>query len=277
MNKITATLEITTVVHCVNVCCYCPQQLLMAKYNNQTEKRMSLETFKTCLSKVPKEIVIDFSGYAEPFLNKNAHLMIKHAYEEGYKIRLFTTLVGLTLENFDTIKKIPFIHVSTHLPDDEGYMKCDVNDKYLEVAREYVRHIHNPNPHVYGTLHRKLTPIFSNVRTMKASDQDLHTRANNVKTDKITVKPHNYITGNIECDVIRREGGTLLNHNVLLPNGDIQMCCMDYGLEHKFGNLLTDSYEDIFKSDGYKYVQNGLKEDAPYDILCRTCKEAINV
>jgi len=32
---------------------------------------------------------------------------------------------------------------------------------------------------------------------------------------------------------------------VLLPNGDLQMCCMDFGLNHKIGNLLTESYPYI--------------------------------
>lgn len=272
-----AYLEITTVIHCVNVCCYCPQTLLIARYNNQPEKRMSLETFKTCIDKVPQDVIIDFSGYAEPFLNKNAAEMMLYANQKGHKIRLFTTLVGLTEETIDKISGINFSFVDIHLPDEEGLLKANVDEHYCNVAKKFIDKIKINNTHVYGKPHNKLIFLFPNMRVMQASTQDLHSRANNVKSDKIEIKPHNYVAGNIDCDVIRREGGSLLNHNVLLPNGDIMMCCMDYGLEHKFGNLLTDSYEDIFKSDGYKYVQEGLKADSSYDILCRTCKEAVNV
>lgn len=272
-----AYLEITTVVHCVNVCCYCPQTLLIAKYNNIPEKRMSLETFKTCIDKIPKDVIIDFSGYAEPFLNQKAPEMMIYAIEKGHKVRLFTTLVGLTLESLDKISNLNFSFVDVHLPDDDGLLKCDVDDKYMEVAHKFKEKMKINNSHVYGKPHHKLQPLFPNMRVMQASTQDLHTRANNVNTSAIEIKKHDYITGNIDCDVIRREGGSLLNHNVLLPNGDIMMCCMDYGLEHKFGNLLRDSYEDLFKSDGYNYVREGLKDNSAYDILCRTCKEAVNV
>jgi hypothetical protein len=272
-----AYLEITTVVHCVNVCDYCPQSLLIAKYNNVPERRMSFETFKTCIDKIPNDVIIDFSGYAEPFLNQRAADMMIYANEKGYKIRLFTTLVGLTIETINKISHINFLSTILHLPDEDGLLKTDVNDKYLECARLFKEKIRINSSHVYGKPHPKLFLLFPNQRRMEATNQDLHTRANNVKTSQIELKPHNYITGNIDCDVIRREGGTLLNHNVLLPNGDVMACCMDYGLEHRFGNLLTDTYEDLFKSEGYKYLIEGLKADASYDILCRTCKEAVNI
>lgn len=34
-------------------------------------------------------------------------------------------------------------------------------------------------------------------------------------------------------------------NNVVLPNGDVYLCCMDYGLEHKIGNLFETRYEDL--------------------------------
>lgn len=267
------TLEITTVVHCVNVCTYCPQDLLKAKYNHPT-KRMSLEMFIQCINKVPKNIIIDFAGYAEPFLNQQAPEMIEYAINNGYQVRLFTTLVGLTKEGLDKIKKFSFRSVVLHLPDDDGYLKCNVDDAYCEIATLFKQSIPINDSHVYGKLHNRLTSIFTNVETKKLTNQHLHTRANNVKTDKIELKSQEYMSGDIGCDVIRRKGGTELNHNILLPNGDVTICCMDYGLEHKIGNLSTDEYEDLFKSEGYNYVINGMKKDANYDILCRTCKEA---
>ena len=36
-----------------------------------------------------------------------------------------------------------------------------------------------------------------------------------------------------------------LYHNVLLPNGDVSLCCMDYGLDNIIGNLNTQPYEDV--------------------------------
>ena len=38
-----------------------------------------------------------------------------------------------------------------------------------------------------------------------------------------------------------------MNHNVLLPNGDVVLCCMDFGMQHVLGNLKRQSYEEILK------------------------------
>jgi hypothetical protein len=39
--------------------------------------------------------------------------------------------------------------------------------------------------------------------------------------------------------------------NVVLPNGDVYLCCMDYGLKHKMGNLLEQSFDDLRREDNY--------------------------
>ena len=36
-----------------------------------------------------------------------------------------------------------------------------------------------------------------------------------------------------------------LYHNVLMPNGDVSLCCMDYGLDNIIGNLDNQSYEEV--------------------------------
>jgi hypothetical protein len=36
------------------------------------------------------------------------------------------------------------------------------------------------------------------------------------------------------------------DQNVLLPNGDVVLCCMDYGLRHVLGNLLRQEYHELF-------------------------------
>jgi hypothetical protein len=54
-----------------------------------------------------------------------------------------------------------------------------------------------------------------------------------------------------------------LYHNVLLPNGDVTLCCMDYSLKHLLGNLYERSYEEIIPEDRTafelcKYCENGV-------------------
>lgn len=47
------TLEITTTIPCKNMCSYCPQKLLISKYNGP--KYLSILHFIACLYTVPKE------------------------------------------------------------------------------------------------------------------------------------------------------------------------------------------------------------------------------
>jgi hypothetical protein len=267
------TIEITTISHCKNVCTYCPQSLLAKRYQHP-DKVMSLDTFEKCLAKVPQDIWIDFAGYAEPFLNPNCAELLLAANKARYNIRLYTTLVGLTEETINKIKSIVFSSVILHLPDNEGYMKANVDDEYCRLAEKFIYNIGVTSSHVYGSLHNKLRGIISNCNEKPLNNQHLHTRANNVQSTKIELKPMNYISGPIECGVIVRKGGTMMNHNVLMPNGDVLLCCMDYGLEHKIGNLLTDNYDDLFQSAEYKRVVQGMNGDENIEILCRTCSEA---
>jgi len=52
------------------------------------------------------------------------------------------------------------------------------------------------------------------------------------------------------------------SQNVVLPNGDTYLCCMDYGLKHKVGNLLKQNFND-------------LKRDTEYE-LCKSCEYYIS-
>ena len=66
-----------------------------------------------------------------------------------------------------------------------------------------------------------------------------------------------------------------LNHNVLLPNGDIVLCCMDYSIKHTIGNLLNDDYEKLFKSPAINNViQQMNNDDGTDNLLCRNCEYA---
>ena len=62
--------------------------------------------------------------------------------------------------------------------------------------------------------------------------------------------------------------------NVLLPNGDVQLCAMDYGLRHTLGNLFRESYSSIVNGPVLAKVFDELDRSAS-DILCRECEYAV--
>lgn len=61
-----------------------------------------------------------------------------------------------------------------------------------------------------------------------------------------------------------------MNHNILFPNGEVALCCMDYGMQHIIGNLKDDQYYDLFRSEEYNKVVLGQQKYS--DVLCRTCE-----
>lgn len=268
-------LEITTTSYCKNRCSYCPQPLLKDAYPKQYDM-MTLETFKTCLSKVPKDVEIVFAGYVEPFLNPLASEMMNYSYCNGYKTLLNTTLVDLKDDDIDILKHVKFHEIICHLPDEEGEMKANITDEYLRLARRFVNEIGYNKCHVYGNLHHKLKPIFRDCREKK--NIGLHSRADNLESgtnNLVTIEQTPYKTGKIYCGVIKRHNENKFNHNVLLPNGFVSLCCNDYGLKHVIGNLLLDEYEDLFKSKMYKKVMRGLEDEGIWT-LCRTCSEVVD-
>jgi hypothetical protein len=257
-------LEITTVSLCKNMCTYCPQKLLQSVYG--PKEYMTLETFQTCLSKIPKDIDILFAGFAEPFLNPECSTMIKIASQQGYLINLYTTLIGIREYDIGLLYGVKLNNVILHMPDNDGDMKCIVNQNYISNLKLFIKKIGFSSAHCHGPLHKKLNWLVD--CNIQQKDK-LHSRSNNNKE----MNQNQRLYGKIVCDVIRRHNRANYNHNVLLPNGDVTLCCMDYGLKHKFGNLLTNSYNDLFESEAYKNLMNGLTNE-DVDILCRTCSEA---
>lgn len=263
-------LEMSVASVCKLGCQYCPQQLLYSKNNNK-KSFMKYDDFVTVINKLPKYVTIDFAGFVEPFLNDRTADMIVYAYNAGFNIRLFTTLTDLRDSDIDKLKNIKFSMIVLHLPDEEGFMKAKVNDEYIRLANRFKNEIGYNSSHCYGTLHKELVFIFPGCVSSPLEKSGLHSRAGNVKDDR--VDHFEYKKGPLVCGVVWRENSDILSHNVANFDFSIMSCCCDYGLENKFGNLLTDEYEDLFKSEGYVKMKKAMaSEDDP--VLCRTCKES---
>ena len=65
-----------------------------------------------------------------------------------------------------------------------------------------------------------------------------------------------------------------MNNNILLPDGTVVLCCMDYGLKHILGNILTDTFEEIMDGEEMRKVKEGMNGNETLDILCRNCSYA---
>ena len=271
-----ASLEISTNVACRVQCDFCPQELLIEEYSTRNNLKsisygqpvqMSVDTFKKCVNKLPKSVKINFSGYTEPFLNPDCSKMIIHAYENGHTVVVYSTLVGMKLQDIDLIKHVKFEKFLIHLPDEKNVAKIAVNSNYINILKKILNDIPNVTGMCMGNLHPKIKMISD---PGFASDT-MRNRANNVEIVKPTTKKFGPLvcSRDTRIDVLDK-----VDDNVLLPNGDVGLCCMDYGLQHIIGNLLELSYDSLFKTDMYMEFEKKQKSHDE-NILCRFCDEAI--
>lgn len=58
--------------------------------------------------------------------------------------------------------------------------------------------------------------------------------------------------------------------NVILPNGDVLLCCNDYGMQHALGNFMTSDYPALHPIEEFLKAATGLADET-IEILCRRC------
>lgn len=266
MNYNNHEMDITTIVGCAINCSYCPQKQTTLSYNSQDSRKMSFKTFEECLMKIPKKVKINFSGYAEPFLNYECKKMIVFADKMGYKISLYTTLVGINESDLISLSHIPFSSVDIHLPTILGEEKIRIDQKYkqkLKLALNLLTNSSCVEMSFDGNMLNIPSDFVENVTIHKVS---INSRSGNLD-DKFISKHKR--SGILLCD-------KNLKSNVLLPNGDVTICCQDFGLSHIIGNLLNNDYENLFSSNEYNLVKSNLSDEGR-DSLCRYCEYAIEV
>lgn len=221
---------------------------------------MSLETFTECLKGVPTSEVISFSGFAEPFLNSECIDMIEHADREGYKINVFSTLVGLTAEHVKRLESVELTRFELHLPS--GKEKITVDENYLHTLESVMTSaIPNKTYMVIGEICDDRVMALIENHDIHLAKMIAHSRANNIDYGGMLTYRRK---GRIYC---KRN----LKSNVLLPNGDVVLCCMDYGMKHVLGNLFANTLSQMYSLNEFNRIESGL-EDENEDILCRYCE-----
>ena len=302
----TSQLEITVnIAHkgCAVACIVCPQDKLSKTYNlypeNKLIRDLSFDTFKTAIDKVPLTTRIDFSGYTEPYLNKDCSKMIKYVHDRGHTVSVYTTLVGATESDVDLLLDIcqhptrPFSAfdqenpLCIHLPDEGGVMPVRITNKYKRVLKYLITkaqslrlglgtHIRMMTMDKNGKLSKEILDVFP-VDKIPFQFKAI-SRASNLDDDGVKRKAPTMT--NYEGGVGMKTGKIIcksnsLHNNVLIPNGDVHLCCMDYGLEAKVGNLLENDYDYLHNGEEMKYITDRMTDDSlDGDIICRRCENA---
>jgi pyruvate-formate lyase-activating enzyme len=232
-------IEITTRIGCKNMCGYCPQGNLLSAYTHP-KKVMTFDDFSMILSHVnPKTTQIHFSGFSESFLTPGAEDMMIEAYSRGYVVVLYTTLEGFTYEKMTKLEQsgIQFALVDFHEYDGNGFDKLKF-DETVEVFKARIKSA------AYKT---------------SRIDNPVSRGSNNWEIPRKL--------GPIRCISNR------VFANVVLPNGDLFLCCSDWSLKHRIGNIYENHYDSTeFIKNRAQVISLCGKEDS--DVLCRTCEWA---
>lgn len=215
---------------------------------------MSLDRFKEILAKLPPQVRVDFSGYVEPFFNPACGRMMEFAIQSGREVHLYTTLMGMTTEDFDRLRATPPAFIKIHAPDRTG-LKLD-SQVWLGQFRQF---INTGLPFVtmtMGELEPDVAQFVIN-NNIPVEFPTMISRGGNLwKPTKIE--------GHLYCSANR------WHQNVVLPDGSVYACCMDYGLTLPVGNIITEDYSVIYDR-AEKMAQN---TNPPENSICRTCEWA---
>ena len=270
-------MELTTMIGCPLRCSFCPQENLLQSYGKDT-KYMSQVDLTRMLVKLPKHTRIDFSGMSEPWANPGCTSMLEEVLYMGFKVAIYTTLYGM--EDPERVKKVIEAHkdqievVMLHLPDSNGNMKGWKNSPEWMEALRIMATLDVPcgvgamTMDRSGVVHPDLQPIVGQLAGWMG-----HTRADSLDVGQIgeqviSMTPHNIFS--LTC-----ASTPFYDRNVLLPNGSVVLCCMDYNLSHVLGNLLEQTYEEVMQ--GKPLLDLIAHNEALGFTKCSICKSCDNV
>jgi len=277
-------VEFTTKIGCSNRCEFCPQDTLIHAYKKRLSHVYSgldpqpgnmlldLETFNKFLGRVPKNFIINFAGYSDPWLAPDCTAMVLAAHARAYKIRALTTLVGMDPADIRILTGIPFELFSLHVADETPTTRIPMDETMINTLRAIKKygifqlefHHHTGNPHP------EFVKMFGSFEIRKVSIVD---RAGNLAQEGKKPKTERF-GGSIRCGF--NPQSTELTCNIILPNGDVVLCCEDYSLKHVLGNLHSNDLLSLYNIEPYQTIKRGL-DDETVDLLCRSCHRAIQL
>lgn len=271
-------IEFNLNIGCSMNCHYCPQDVLLnayKKYGKDPQKRhLTFEDFKFIVDeRMNPGASVSFSGMSEPFENNDFFKMLIYASENGNTILLNTTLTGLTEEMLDEmIRRKIKIECILHIPDNKGNSHFRITDTYVRIFENFIKYYGSSV--TYITCHGDAPNDAIKDIVSNSGIEDIHyedmmgARCGNLD-ETIRERPLKR-KGSLVCTL----GKAPILPPVCMPDGTLGLCCNDYALDTKMGNLLNDDWETILSGQGFQtYLQAMNHENM--ECICRYCSEAM--
>jgi len=201
-----------------------------------------------------------------------------------FNVGIYTTLVGMT--TIDTNRFIDLIYkhnsqikvLCIHLPDKYGNMRGWKYTEDYKYSLSKVITLQNFSFFQAMTMNKN-AEIHDDIKqfNIKLVDWNTnwsgHTRANSLtinSQNKNVIYLHTDHQNPVSC-----ASTPFYDHNVLLPNGDVVLCCMDYSLKHIIGNLFKNDYDDLYLSNELiKIMKENKKVTHSKCSICKSCDNA---
>lgn len=193
---------------------------------------MTIASFNTVIDKLPKDVQIHFSGFSEPFLNPQCGSMIRNARSAGFRVHLYTTLMGMTEAQAELIRDCHIDVIRLHVPD----------GKHLKIVKElWLRQLN-----VFLSLGKSFTAMAMGSIQDRELAAILERKGIKVELPEMLSRAGNLWNPNPNGRKFKACSMNRWHSNIILPNGDVVGDCHDYGLTVPLGNLFTQSYQEIY-------------------------------
>lgn len=265
---------ITTKIGCPIACKYCPQDVLIKQYRKRENPVMELSmgTFQKMLEKIPKDVIISFTGFVEPFANPDCLDMILYALDNGYIIRVFSTLYNVSVEDYKRFKDYKNLKtLDVHLPDSNGYTKFPITESYKKTLEYVFAH-----PPTYARLWTSCLGVTSHthedIRHIVSVPGNPVNSVHGLVYDNRLFHGRAKLRCNRDCSRIDNEKAGV---GMILPNGDVIGCTQDWELENCIGNILeAESWKELMQGEQRRRFREAL-EDPDIDNICSYCELAV--
>ncbi len=275
MNRIPSkyfkAVEFTLQTGCPVMCDFCPQELFMKRYGSI--EKFTIDNFKLALFNLKNSTVktIQFSGFSEPLYHKNISDFVKLSIDSGFEVEIFTTLKGFNLEQIKKVKDLPIRWYISIQPLGMRNRKGLKDEEAWNNIKSFLE------------LNLNSQPIFRcvNINLSKGQKTQLNKKGKETGIKNIIFPNFETRAGNIIQNRINMSGKKILCKNditpIILPNGNVALCCMDFGLRNIIGNIFQESFKNILYSDRLQKIIAIMDLKEKGSILCHTCESAVPV
>ena len=176
-----------------------------------------------------------------------------------------------------------FKSVTFHLPDDSNLMKLKVGEQYLknlELALRFQCEFLPSNDIYIVVFGKNFHPLVENIIKRLINEKIISKKSVDIRDH---IHSRNGEISNMDkfrmdenkIKEIKKDENKLyycsygrLDQGVMLPNGDINLCCQDYSLKGIIGNLQNDNLDKLYEQE--KIYKKGFAI-GQYS-LCKKCE-----